>query len=148
MDNLFKEYLILIGRDEEKLEYDTWYFGDNKALADELFDLVIRGEKTATTSLYWLYEVEGEAIPVQGGYSVVTDYEGNRKCIIENKSVSILKFSEVKSDFAFKEGEDDKSLESWQREHIEFFNKELEKYNKVFLEDMLVVCEEFECVYK
>lgn len=148
MDSLLKEYLILVGRDEEDVDYDTWYFGDNKELADELFDLVIKGEKTATTSLHCLYEFENEEIPKENSFSVVTDYEGNRKCIIETKKVTVLPFSEVKKEFAFKEGEDDKTLESWQREHIKFFNRELEKYNKTFSEDMLVVCEEFECVYK
>ena len=28
-----------------------WHFGDNKNMADELFDLVLKGDKTATSYL-------------------------------------------------------------------------------------------------
>ncbi|MGL5649854.1 MAG: ASCH domain-containing protein [Clostridium sp.] len=149
MDSLLKEYLILVGRDEEEIDYyGTWYFGDNKVLADELFDLVIKGEKTATTSLYCLYKFKNEELPKENSFSVVTNYDGNKKCLIETKKVTVLTFLEVEKEFAYKEGEGDKSLEYWQREHLRFFNRELEKYDKVFTEDMLVVCEEFECIYK
>jgi len=46
------------------------------------------------------------------------------------------------------EGEGDKSLKYWRRAHISFFSRELEEYNMKFTEDMPVVFEEFEVVYK
>ena len=39
---------------------DAWAFG---AMADELADLVLRGEKTATASAYELYKLENEPLP-------------------------------------------------------------------------------------
>ena len=148
MDKLFKEYLILIGKDDEGIKCDSWYFGDNKELADELFELAEKGEKTATTSLFYLYEVEKEPLPQANSVSVVTNFDKSKKCVIQIDKVTVLPFKEVKSEFAFKEGEGDKSLAYWREVHMKFFDRELKKYNKKFLDDMLVVCEEFRCVYK
>ncbi|SFB37945.1 ASCH domain-containing protein [Clostridium frigidicarnis] len=63
----------------------------------------------------------------------------------KNRILNILLFSEVNSEFAYKEGEGHKPLLYWREAHIKFFNRELEMK---FSEDMLVVCEEFEVVYK
>ena len=45
------------------------------------------------------------------------------------------------------EGEDD-SLESWQKSHKRFFEEEGKELGYEFSEDMLVIFEEFEVVYK
>ncbi|MCR6513359.1 ASCH domain-containing protein [Clostridium sp. LY3-2] len=111
-------------------------------------EIVLNEEKTATTSLNYLYEVENEDLPKIGKLSVVTDFDGNAKCIIRINSVNVLPFSNVDSEFAYKEGEGDRSLEYWREGHIKFFNMQLEELNMKFSENMLVVCEEFEVVYK
>lgn len=46
------------------------------------------------------------------------------------------------------EGEGDKSLKYWQRVHINFFTRELKEFEMEFSQDMLVVFEELEVVYK
>jgi len=147
---LWRNYLNSIGENENttKLKYDSWSFGDNKELADELVDIVVRGEKTATTSLYCLYEIDNENLPMVGELGILTDFDENAKCIIKTNKVSVLPFSEVSAEFAYKEGEGDKSLEYWRKGHINFFNRSLEELNMNFSDDMLVVCEEFEVVYK
>lgn len=149
INQMWKNYLNLIGEDEftTKLEYNSWSFGDNEALANELVELVLKGEKTATTSLHYLYELETEVLPKEEQLAIITDFSGNAKCIIETKHVNVLPFSKVKAEFAFKEGEGDKSLEYWKKGHIDFFNRGLKDFNKEFSEDMLVVCEEFEVIY-
>jgi len=150
VDILWRNYVNSIGENENttKLKYDSWSFGDNKELADELVEIVLRGEKTATTSLYCLYEIENESLPKVGELGIVTDFDENAKCIIKTNKVGLLPFSEVSAEFAYKEGEGDKSLEYWREEHINFFNRALEELNMNFSDDMLVVCEEFEVVYK
>lgn len=147
---LWRNYLNSIGENENttKLKYDSWSFGDNKELADELVDIVVRGEKTGTTSLYCLYEMENEDLPMVGELGILTDFDENAKCIIKTNKVSVLPFSEVTAEFAYKEGEGDKSLEYWRKGHINFFNRALEGLNMDFSEDMLVVCEEFEVIYQ
>lgn len=147
---VWSNYLNLIGENENttKLKYNSWSFGDNKELADELVDIVLRGEKTATTSLYCLYEIENENLPKANDLGIVTDFDGNAKCVIKTNKVSVLPFLEVNAEFAYKEGEGDKSLGYWREGHINFFNRLLKELDMHFSEDMLVVCEEFEIVYK
>lgn len=147
---LWRNYLNSIRENENttKFKYTSWNFGSTEELANELVDIVLKGERIATTSLHYLYEVENEALPKIGELSIVTDFDGNAKCIIKINSVNVLSFSNVDSEFAYKEGEGDRSLEYWREGHIKFFNMELEELNMKFSEDMLVVCEEFEVVYK
>mgnify|MGYP004578500379 CR=1 FL=1 len=66
----------------------------------------------------------------------------------KNYSCKFNSFSKVGEEFAYREGEGDKSLKYWREAHTESFTCELKEFNKEFNEDMLVVCEEFEVVYK
>ena len=75
---------------------EVWYFGDSRQLADELAELVVSGKKIATASLYWEYEAEGEALPQVGGYSVITDYDGGPRGVIQTIEVRILGMTFVK----------------------------------------------------
>lgn len=126
--------------------YEAWAFGD---APDLLAELVCRGIKTATASAYPLYEVEGEPVPQVGEYSVILDSQENAVCIIRTTKVTIVPFREVSPEHAYKEGEDDRSLESWRAVHRDFFMEELKEAEGLeFTEDMPVVCEEFEVVYQ
>jgi len=147
---MWEDYLKSIGEnlDNTDKKYDSWYFCDNKKSADELAKLVKQGIKRATTGLYYSYEVEGDKLPEVGEISIVVNWDNEAQCIIQTKKVSITPFNEVSEEFARREGEGDKSLEYWRREHIDFFTKELESEKLDFSEDMLVVCEEFELIYK
>ncbi len=131
-----------------KTEYSAWPFGGEEKSANELVELVIRGQKRATASLYEIYEYIGEPLPKAGDYSVVTDWKGVARCVIITTGVEIIPFNLVSEEFARKEGEGDLSLEYWREVHREFFSKELkETSGKEFKEDMPVVCEEFELVF-
>lgn len=126
-------------------EYDAWSFGTD---ADLLAALVVSGTKTATSSSYPLYELENESLPEEGEYSVILDSENNAVCIIQTKKTYILPFDKITKEFAYKEGEGDRSLEYWRKVHEEFFTKCLKEYGIKFSYDMKVVCEEFEVVFK
>jgi uncharacterized protein YhfF len=128
--------------------YEVWYFGDSQKLADELADLVISGKKTATASLYWEYEAEGEALPQVGGYSLITDYEGAPRAVIQTAEVRILPFDEVEADFAADEGEGDLSLDFWRQAHWRFFGRTCAKLGLQPDLKMPVVCERFRLLYK
>jgi len=43
--------------------YSVWHFCDNEKYANELAELVLKGLKTATASVYELYCIEGEDVP-------------------------------------------------------------------------------------
>lgn len=144
---MWGKYLNSLDDNADK-NYASWYFCDNERSANELADLVKSGEKRATASLLYWYEVEGELLPKVGDLNIITNWDGIAQCIIETKKITIIPFEDVSEEFARTEGEGDKSLEYWRRVHIEFFTKELESIGKKFSKDMRVVCEEFEVVYK
>ena len=147
---MWEKYQISRGDDiiETNNKYTSWHFCDNEESANNLAELVKQGVKRATTGLYYFYEVEGESLPKVGDLSIIIDWQGMAQCIIKTKKVTLLSFQEVTEEFAKIEGEGDKSLKYWREVHINAFNRELKEHKKEFREDMLVVCEEFEMVYK
>ena len=69
-------------------------------------------------------------------------------CIIQTKKVYVTPFNKITKEHAYKEGEGDKSLEYWQKIHEDFFSNCLKEINLKFSDDMKVVCEEFEMIFK
>ena len=116
---------------------EKWQFATKN---DELIDLVLQGEKTATTSLYSEYKKEN--IPKIGDKSIIIYNSGKDACIIENTNVLITKFKNITSEIAFLEGEGDKSLNYYKKEHEELFkkiNKNFDKNTKVVVEIFKVI---------
>jgi uncharacterized protein YhfF len=127
--------------------YEAWSFGDSAALAAELADLVLRGIKTATCASLEHMQHDGDPLPEVGGHSIVTDFAGKPQCIIETTEVTIQPFDQVDAQFAFDEGEDDRSLESWRAAHRRYFTRTLPEAGLTFREDMPLVCERFRRVF-
>jgi uncharacterized protein YhfF len=111
-------------------------FGDGPELADELLSLVIRGVKTATCS------TEDEPnTSTPGERWIVLDGRGEPRCVIETTEVSYRRFGEVDANFAFEEGEGDRSLDYWRGAHRAYFGRQGK-----FSEDMMLMCERFRLV--
>ena len=125
-------------------EIDAWAFGVS---ADDLANLVVHGEKTATASAYELYKLENEPLPQVGSFDVILDSQDRAVCIVEITKVSVLPFNQVSADHAFKEGEGDKSLAYWQQVHQAFFTECLAEAGLEFSQESGVVLEEFHKVY-
>ena len=121
--------------------------GDNPELADELAQLIVEGVKTATCSALWEWEAEGNPIPEVGLKTIVLDGRGEPVCIIETTEVTIRPFNDVDEQFAYEEGEGDRSLASWREGHWRFFSRVLPKIGKAPTRDMPLVCERFRVVY-
>lgn len=150
VEKMWKNYLNSINENPEKtdLKYTSWHFCNNEEDANALYKIVLKGIKKATASLYLGYEYDNEEIPKEGNLSIITDWNGNAKCIIETIAVEIVPYNEVTEEFAATEGEGDKSLEYWKRAHWIFFSEEMEKIGKKPVEDMLIVCEKFKVAFK
>ena len=147
VDDFWKSFLLSRGLDEN-LEYtDCFHFELSEYWANELLRLVLAGQKRATSSSLWAYEIEGDKVPQVGDFSIVTDWEGNPRCVIRTTNVRILPFREITYDICRLEGEDD-TLESWRRGHISFFQEEGKELGYTFTEDMPVIFEEFQAVYQ
>lgn len=127
--------------------YSSWGFGDSPDMADALGALVRNEIKTATASLLWAYEAEGEPVPEPGDYSVVLDGMGEPLCIIQTTAVRILPFDEVGEEHAYLEGEGDRTLAHWQEGHWRFFGRECAALGREPDPKMPVVCERFRLVY-
>lgn len=126
--------------------YQAWAFGGEAP--DQLADLVLHGEKTATASAYDLYQIEKEPLPQVGEYSIILNSHDEAMCIVQTTKTSVVPFCEVTQQHAFKEGEGDKSLSYWRDVHEKFFTEELQEVGLYFDENMLVLCEEFQVVYQ
>lgn len=114
----------------------AWAFGGNP---DKLAELVLRGVKTATSSLRVLYKLEHEPLPKQGDYSVILDSRGDARCVIKTTRVCVVPFDKVSEAHAYKEGEG--------KTHRDFFAGCLREAGLSFFGTMDVVCEEFEIAY-
>ncbi|MBS4218090.1 ASCH domain-containing protein [Bacillus sp. FJAT-49711] len=125
--------------------YTSWHFELNERLANELLELVLQGKKRATTSS--IYDFEQEPLPTAGDYSVITNWSGEPKCIIQTTSIQIIPFKDVTFELARLEGEDD-NLESWREGHIRYYKQVCEAANQKFTWDMPVVFEQFKVVYQ
>lgn len=125
-------------------DYEAWAFG---GAPDELAELVLNGIKTATASAYPLYEQEQEPLPQVGEYNVILNAKDEAVCVTKTTKVYVVPFREVSADHAYREGENDRSLDSWRAVHRDFFTEEMTAAGLTFGEDMPVVCEEFLRVY-
>ena len=110
--------------------------------------LIVAGTKTATCGAVCAYEAEGSPLPTAGMLTVVLAGNNEPLCIIETTEAVTRPFNEVDAQFAYEEGEDDRSLASWRHEHWKFFSRVLPRdYGLQPAEDMPLVCERFRVVY-
>ncbi len=148
IESYWQQYLDSLSDDSiVSKEYDAFYFCDNEKDANELADLVLAGIKGGTTSLLCEYEHENEQVPEAGYFAIVTNWANEPVCIIQITQVEIKKFNEVDADFAYDEGEGDRSLEYWRRVHIDAFTRTCNEIDEIFDESMIVICERFRVVY-
>jgi uncharacterized protein YhfF len=115
---------------------ETFSFGDTPELADELAGLVVAGLKRATC---WSVK-DGELTHV-GKRMVVLDGKGMPAAVIETVELTQQRFNEVDAQFAYDEGEGDRSLAYWREAHRNYFTR-----LKTFAPDMLLWCERFRVV--
>lgn len=146
IDIFWKNFLMKTNRDERTKYLDVFHFELTEKWANELLRLVLIGQKKATSSSLWSYEIEGDRVPEVGDLSIVTDWEGVPRCVIETIKVTIIPFSDITFDICKREGEDD-TLESWRAGHIRFFKEEGAELGYEFRNDMPVIFEDFEVVY-
>lgn len=147
IDLFWSRFLEEKGYDDSKKYLEAFHFELTEDLANELLSFVLEGKKKATSSSFKAYEKEGSNLPKIGDLSIVTDWDGNPRCIIETKNITIIPFKDITYDICSREGEDD-SLESWREGHIRFFSNEGKEIGYEFTEDMLVVFEDFEVIYQ
>ncbi len=123
------------------------YMGPTKEIADELLNLILLGVKTATTSCLLAYDAENTPLPTIGTLSIITDFDGNPKCIIENTNITIIPFKEMTYEICKREGEDSE-LSTWQNTHFPLLTLEGKELGYTFTKDTPIVFEDFKVIYK
>jgi uncharacterized protein YhfF len=118
-------------------DLETFSFGDDPELADELLTVVLDGRKTATC---WAAS-EGLKSTEVGTFMVVFDGAGRLRAVIETVELTQRHFDEVDEQFAYDEGEGDRTLAYWRQAHQRYFTR-----NSQFEENMLLWCERFRLV--
>jgi uncharacterized protein YhfF len=142
---MWAEYRTAVGDEPELL--GSFAFGDSKALANELAELVQHGPKRATATLLADFEKDGEELPREGEHWVVLDGDGLPRCVIRTTQVDVKPFSKIDAADAWDEGEGDRSLEDWADGHRRFFGRRCEQLGLTFSEDLTVVFERFAVVW-
>lgn len=147
VEAFWTDFLARTGRPASTPRYDAFYFGDREDSATALAELVLRGEKVATSSLLQEYESDGTPPPGPGDLSVVTNWEGAPLCVIETTAVEVRAFEDVDAQFAAAEGEGDRSIEGWRTGHSAFFERLCAGRGWTTSPRMPVVCEWFRVVF-
>lgn len=145
IEQFWSEFLKKTNRPETTTYYESFHFTSEEQLANELLELVLSGKKRATSSSQLCY-AEGEG-PKPGYLSIVTDFAGTPHCVIETKAVQVIPFNQMTYEICSREGEDE-CLETWKEGHRHFFTLDAEEMGYAFTEDMPVVFEDFEVVYR
>ena len=119
------------------------------ASPDELVALVLDGTKRATASLLAEYTgPEGAAPLVAPGHLwLVTDEAGNARCIVQTTEVRVGPMNTVDEQFAYDEGEGDRTLEYWTRVHSSYFRARCAHLRIPWAKAIMVVFERFELVW-
>ncbi len=118
----------------------TFKFGDNRVLCDELLALVRSGSKTATCGALRDYPEGSSDTPVVGRCDIALDWDDRPALVIETLDVSICRYCDVTEDFALAEGENE-TLEEWREAHRRYFER-----NGGFDPEMELLCERFRLV--
>lgn len=143
----FWEDFCEVSNTDVQTSFQIWYFGLDKKDAEELSELVLQGKKRATASLIWEYESNPQDAPILDGFSVVTDFEGNPKCVVQTTELRVVPFNEVDAEFAFDEGEGNQSLDYWRQIHWDYFSRRCAAIGKNPDLEMPVNCERFKLLY-
>ena len=122
-------------------------FGDSPELSAKLLQLIRDGVKTATASLVWEWEAEGQSPPEVGDVMIVLDFNQEPVMVIEYVDVAVKPFSEVDAQFAWDEGEGDRSLEFWRKVHWTFFTRTCAEIGKTPSDNMPILCTRFRVAF-
>jgi uncharacterized protein YhfF len=144
-DAFWQAYRQAAGLDHDR--YDVVAFGHGAEMAYELAALVLAGTKRATAGLLRDFGEGKEPPPVLGGHVVMVDGSGQPRGIWRTTEVTIKPFNEVDAQFAWDEGEGDRTLAWWLDAHREYFEGHAARQGFIFHDRMDTIFERFTIVW-
>jgi uncharacterized protein YhfF len=128
-------------------EHTVEQFGDSAELADELLGLVLSGPTRATAALAADFAAEDQPLPRIGSHWIACDGAGAPRAVLRTVELRIGPIDSVDDAFAFDEGEDDRTRDSWLREHTAYYQRVCAARGEVWTEQHEVVFERFRVVW-
>lgn len=144
----WQRFLVATSRHSATPQPEAWPFGDSVELADELIALVLEGTKRATAGSVAEYKAEGEALPQVGGFEIVTDGTMRPRAVLECTDVRVGPLSSIEDQFAYDEGEGDRTRDYWLDAHTAFFERLLPTLGIDFDPDMATIFHPFDVPYQ
>ena len=127
---------------------DSHPFHNNEYDANRLANLIVNKKKKAGSNLYFWYKEANADLPKIGTKSIVTDFDGKARAIIEIKKVDTIPFNQISKDYAELDmGTNIEPLKKWRKAHWDFFANAMEQSGEKPTEEMLIVCEWFETIW-
>ena len=146
--NLWGDYL------EQHIEYafaqepHVNSLSEDKDESQRQLKLILSGKKRAFSHSLLGLQYRKEKLPKIGDFTIITDIEGNAKCILRTVAVRLKPYFSIRESYAKIEGEGDLSLDYWKRWHWDRITLELDQYQRVPRESMIIVCEYFDKVFE
>jgi uncharacterized protein YhfF len=107
-------------------------------LRRKLVDAVLRGEKTATSSLRAEYTPHTtESLPRVGDRCVMLGFDDGPVAVVDTTEVRVLRAGDIDLAFALDEGEGFETIANWRRAHEDFWA------DREIGDDTLIVAERF-----
>jgi uncharacterized protein YhfF len=92
---------------------------------DRLVDAVLKGEKTAASSLLAEWILDDQELPAVGDRREVLDSHDNPVAVIELTAVDVIRLADVDLALAHEEGEGFESVAEWRQAHESFWTEDL-----------------------
>ena len=107
-------------------------------LRRQLVEAVLRGEKTATASLFDQYApLTDEPLPRIGDEFVLQGYDDEPLGVVKTTDVQVVRAGDVDLRFARDEGEGFETVSQWRAAHERFWA------DRTITDDTLIVCQRF-----
>jgi uncharacterized protein YhfF len=129
---------------------EAFAFGDSVEMADELADLVLTGTKRATAGAaddYAAHAPTDGAQPQAGDHSVVLRGDGTPVAVICTTEVRVGPLSSVDEQFAWDEGEGERTRDWWLEAHRHYFRRTFAAQGREYDEDPELIFERFVVVW-
>jgi len=127
---------------------DADSFHNNAEDAKRLADLILSGKKKAGSMLYYFFKEAKADLPKVGTKSIVTDFDGKARAIIEIQKTDTIPFNQISKAYAELDmGTHIEPLKKWKKAHWDFFAPAMEESGAKPTEEMLIVCTWFKTIW-
>jgi uncharacterized protein YhfF len=92
---------------------------------DRLVGAVLRGEKTATSSLLAEWLLDDQELPAVGDRREVLDSDDRPVAVIETTAVDVIRLADADMALAHQEGEGFESVAEWRQAHESFWTEDV-----------------------